>query len=169
MINVAQFRHEIVRPALKAANLWSEAAENLVLGTGVQESLLAWVKQRGAGPALGFYQMEPATASDICHRFLSTRAEMSMALGKATWPHIARPTGYSHLRDSDIARLLVEDLRFATIMCRLRYWMMPQKLPEANDIEGLSRYWKEKYNTVLGKGSAVEWAEKYRRFCAPEA
>lgn len=169
MINVAQFRHEIVRPALKAANLWSEAAENLVLGTGVQESLLAWVKQRGAGPALGFYQMEPATASDICHRFLSTRAEMSMALGKATWPHIARPTGYSHLRDSDIARLLVEDLRFATIMCRLRYWMMPQKLPEANDIEGLSRYWKEKYNTVLGKGLAVEWAEKYRRFCAPEA
>ena len=140
-----------------------------MLGTGVQESLLAWVKQRGAGPALGFYQMEPATASDICHRFLSTRAEMSMALGKATWPHIARPTGYSHLRDSDIARLLVEDLRFATIMCRLRYWMMPQKLPEANDIEGLSRYWKEKYNTVLGKGSAVEWAEKYRRFGAPEA
>ena len=169
MINVAQFRAEIVRPALKAANMWSEAAENLVLGTGVQESLLAWVKQRGAGPALGFYQMEPATADDICHRFLATKSELSMALGKATWPHCAMPTGYSLLSKSDIARLLVEDMRFATIMCRLRYWMMPDPLPASHDIDGLSQYWKRYYNTVLGKGMAVEWADKFRRFCLPES
>ena len=169
MINVAQFRAEIVRPALKAADMWSEAAENLVLGTGVQESLLTWVKQRGAGPARGFYQMEPATADDICHRFLSTRASLAVGLGKATWPHVASPPAYSHLSKQDIARLLVEDLRFATIMCRLRYWMMPAPLPKANDVEGLARYWKDKYNTVLGKGLAVDWADKYRRFCAPES
>lgn len=169
MINVAQFRVEIVRPALQSIGLWSEAAENLVLGTGVQESLLAWVRQRNAGPALGFYQMEPATASDICHRFLSAKAELSMALGKATWPHIAHPPGYSHLSKPDIARLLVEDMRFSTIMCRLRYWMMPAKLPDANDIEGLAGYWKRYYNTPLGKGLASDWADKYRRFCAPES
>lgn len=169
MVNVAQFRSEIVRPALKAANMWSEAAENLVLGTGVQESLLAWVKQRGAGPALGFYQMEPATADDICHRFLSTRSELSMALGKATWPHCAMPTGYSLLSKNDIARLLVEDMRFATIMCRLRYWMMPDPLPAANDIDGLSQYYKKYYNTVLGKATPGEWVERYRKYCAPEA
>ena len=169
MINVAQFRAEIVRPALKAADMWSEAAENLVLGTGVQESLLAWVKQRGAGPALGFYQMEPATADDICHRFLATRSELSMALGRATWPHCATPTGYSLLGKADISRLLVEDMRFATIMCRLRYWMMPAPLPAANDIDGLAMYYKKYYNTVLGKATPGEWADKYRRFCAPEA
>ena len=168
MINVAQFRAEIVRPALKAADMWSEAAENLVLGTAVQESLLAWVRERGAGPALGFYRMEPAAAHDICHRFLSTRSELSMSLGKATWPHCVSPTGYSHLNKQDIARLLVEDMRFATIMCRLRYWMMPHPLPAATDIEGLSNYYKKWYNTVLGKATPGEWADKYRRFCMPE-
>ena len=169
MINPAQFRAEIVRPALKAAELWSEAAENLVVGTAVQESVLAWVKQRGAGPALGFYQMEPATADDICHRFLATRPSLAVRLGRATWPHCQNPTAYSHLGTKDIARLLVEDLRFATIMCRLRYWMMPAPLPEAHDIDALARYWKHYYNTVLGSGKAVEWAEKYRRFCLPES
>ena len=169
MINPAQFRHEIVRPALKASNMWSEAAENLVLGTGVQESLLAWVKQRGPGPALGFYQMEPATADDICHRFLATRSDMATSLAKATWPHTSSPPAYSHLNAKDIARLLVEDLRFATIMCRLRYWMMPAPLPAANDIDSLAQYWKRYYNTVLGSGKAVEWADKYRRFCLPES
>lgn len=169
MINVAQFRAEIVRPALKAANMWSEAAENLVLGTGVQSSLLAWVRNRGADTALGFYQMAPATADDICHRFLSTRSELSMSLGRATWPHCANPTGYSLLGNSDITRLLVEDMRFATIMCRLRYWMMPAPLPAANDIDGLAQYWKRYYITDLGSESASEWADRYRRFCAPEA
>ena len=168
MINPAQFRSEIVRPALKAADMWSEAAENLVLGTAVQESILAWVKQRGAGPALGFYQMEPATADDICRRYLSTRSELAVRLAKATWPHCRTPTAYSHLDAKDIARLLVEDLRFATIMCRLRYWMMPAPLPAANDIDSLAQYWKQYYNTVLGSGKAVEWAEKYRRFCLPQ-
>ena len=168
MINVAQFRSEIVRPALKAADMWSEAAENLVLGTAVQESLLAWVKQRGSGPALGFYQMEPATAADICHRFLSTRASLAASLAKAAWPHVSSAPAYSHLSKQDIARLLVEDMRFATIMCRLRYWMMPQPLPAATDIDGLSNYWKRWYNTPLGRGRAGEWADKYRRFCAPE-
>ena len=169
MINPAQFRHEIVRPALKAADMWSEAAENLVLGTAVQESILAWVKQRGAGPALGFYQMEPATADDICRRYLSTRSELAVRLAKATWPHCRTPTAYSHLDAKDIARLLVEDLRFATIMCRLRYWMMPAPLPAANDIDSLAQYWKRYYNTVLGSGKADEWSEKYRRFCLPES
>ena len=169
MINPAQFRSEIVRPALKAADMWSEAAENLVLGTAVQESILAWVKQRGAGPALGFYQMEPATADDICRRYLSTRSELAVRLAKATWPHCRTPTAYSHLDAKDIARLLVEDLRFATIMCRLRYWMMPAPLPAASDVDSLAQYWKKYYNTVLGSGKAVEWAEKYRRFCLPES
>ena len=169
MINPAQFRSEIVRPALKAADMWSEAAENLVLGTAVQESILAWVKQRGAGPALGFYQMEPATADDICRRHLSTRSELAVRLAKATWPHCRTPTAYSHLDAKDIARLLVEDLRFATIMCRLRYWMMPAPLPAASDVDSLAQYWKQHYNTVLGSGKAVEWSEKYRRFCLPES
>lgn len=169
MINPALFRSEIIRPALKAADMWSEAAENLVLGTAVQESLLVWLKQRGAGPALGFYQMEPATADDICHRYLSTRSELAVRLAKATWPHIVSPPPFSHLSAKEIARLLVEDLRFATIMCRLRFWMMPAPLPAANDIDGLARYWKRWFNTDLGSGKASEWSDKYRRFCAPES
>lgn len=60
-MNGKQFRIEIVRPALVTIDLYSDAAENLVMGTAAQESHLDYVKQSGNGPALSLFQMEPAT------------------------------------------------------------------------------------------------------------
>ena len=171
MINPAEFRSLIIRPALKAAGMWSEAAENLLLGTAVHESVLVWLTERNNKPgrATGFYQMEPATADDICHRYLATRSDLSLMLAKATWPHVSAPPLYSHLNGQEIARLMVEDLRFSTLMCRVRYWMVPQALPDANDIDGLARYWKKWYNTELGAGEVSVWAKEYRQHCLPES
>ena len=61
-----QFRELIIRPALEAIGLWSQTAENLVLGTAIHESgNFKYIKQVGGGTALSFYQIEPVTADDI--------------------------------------------------------------------------------------------------------
>lgn len=65
-INCEQLRLYVIRPTLEKIELWSEAAENLLLGTTAQESHMGtYIKQVGKGPALGIYQMEPATHKDI--------------------------------------------------------------------------------------------------------
>ena len=71
-INTKHLRLYIIRPTLQKINLWSEAAENLLLGTAAQESLLGtYLKQNGNGPALGIYQMEPNTHKDIWIHYLN--------------------------------------------------------------------------------------------------
>ena len=61
MIDHAQFREHVVRYALKCTGTWSHAAENLVVGTALAESGLKFLRQKGGGPALGLFQIEPST------------------------------------------------------------------------------------------------------------
>ena len=68
-----QLRTEIVKPALEAIGYYSPAAEALIMGTAAQESHLKYVKQLGDGPALGLFQMEPATHDDIWANYLRFR------------------------------------------------------------------------------------------------
>lgn len=150
MIDVRQFRELIVRPTLKFIGLHSPAAENLVIGTALVESGLAALKQHGAGPALGLYQIEPATHRDMWQRFLMERRETRGLLAL-----ILAPT-------PDKEEQLVSNLRYATAMCRIIYWSRPGALPAAEDIDALGAYWKRCYNTPLGAGKAEEFARRYR-------
>ena len=60
-LDAKQLRELVIKPALLEIELWSEAAEELVLGTAIVESRLSFIKQLGSGPALGFWQIEPDT------------------------------------------------------------------------------------------------------------
>lgn len=151
MLNVAQFRTEIVRPTLNAIGLWSDAAETLVLGTAIQESRLTYLRQLG-GPARGLYQMEPATHDDIWNSFLDYRDDLAHRVSA-----LIAPT-------PDSVDQLETNLVYATAMCRVKYLRASEPLPAADDIDGLGAYWKTNYNTALGKGTPEEWAANYRRF-----
>ena len=77
MIPPRQFRRHGVRPVLEhlartEPRLDSRAAEDLLLGTALMESGLREIEQRG-GPALGFFQIEPATFADVYDRYLTQR------------------------------------------------------------------------------------------------
>ena len=76
MIDLTQFRSDIVRPILEKLDLWSGAAENLLVGTSLVESGLFYVRQLRGGPALGFFQMEPATHDDIWRNYLAYRGDL---------------------------------------------------------------------------------------------
>lgn len=152
-VDPRHFRANVVRPALRDIGLWSEAAELLVFGTAVQESGLRWLVQLG-GPALGFFQMEPATHADIHHNFLGYRPELNrqvlglLALGQ---PRVDQ---------------LVWNLRYAAAMCRVHYLRDRQPLPAAGDVEGMGALWKRHYNTPAGKGRAEEFVANLRRAIA---
>lgn len=154
MLDVTQFRTLIVRPALLHLGLHSPAAENLVVGTAVQESGLRFLRQMGDGPALGLFQIEPASHDDLWTNFLDYKPELANRLAGLMTPRERRSQ-------------LVENPLYAAAVCRLIYFRRPQALPPADDVDGLAGYWKQHYNTPLGKGTAAEFAEKYRKHVLP--
>ena len=72
-LDAKQVRTLVIQPALSEIELWSPAAEELVLGTAIIESRLSFIKQLGRGPALGLWQIEPDTHRDVYQNFLEYR------------------------------------------------------------------------------------------------
>ena len=144
MLNIAHFRAFIIRPTLEHLDMHSEAAENLVLGTALQESNLTHLQQLGGGPALGLFQMEPATERDILETYLSRREDIAKKLPA----------------DRD----LIGNLKYATAMCRIHYWRVPEPLPHADDADGMAAYYKQFYNTAEGEATEAGFARMYRKY-----
>lgn len=148
-LDPTQFRELIVRPTLEDLGLYSVAAENLVFGTAAHESKLRYLKQTPTGPALGLYQIEPATHEDLWQSTLQYQPTYRDRLHQLLAP------------SPGIEEQLITNLAYATGVCRLLYWRHPQPLPDANDIPGLAAYWKAHYN-ANGKGTVGEWANDYQ-------
>lgn len=145
-----QFRILVVRPALQHLNLWSQAAENLVLGTAVHESGLKSLHQMGGGPADGFFQIEPNTHDDLFKNTLPGIPDLKQKLLSmaAPWPSYEAQ--------------LTTNLLYEAAVCRLLYYRAPSSLPAEDDIDGLADYWKQFYNTPQGAGDPAVWATEYR-------
>lgn len=151
-IDPIQLRELIVRPALVALNMHSEAAENLVMGTAAQESLLGkFLKQVGGGPALSIFQIEPATYQDYWDGYLADHPDVANLVRKAVCTNEGTPP----------AGRMVWDLRYAAMMCRIHYRRIRSPLPDAQDVWALAAYWKKYYNTVHGAGTEQEFVDHY--------
>jgi hypothetical protein len=153
MLNVTQFRQDIIKPTLEHLGMYSQAAENLLIGTAVQESGLRHLRQIGKGPALGVYQIEPATHDDVWSNYLLYRKEMSDRVDQLQTLHLAG------------SKALIGNLYYATAIARIIYYRRPEPLPEAGDIEALGHFWKAHYNTVKGKGSPHMFKLNYLEYC----
>ncbi len=143
MLDPGQFRRLVIRPALRAIGLCSPAAERLLLGTALTESGLRRLHQVD-GPALGIFQIEPATHADVWANYLAYRENLASRVASLA---------------SEQPRLdqLVWNLAYATAIARLIYYRRPEPLPAADDLAGLARYWKAHFNTALGAGSAEDF------------
>jgi len=152
-IAIKQYRDYIVTPVLKEFNMHSEAAVRLVLGTAAQESKFEFVKQIGKGPALGWYQMEPATHNDIWDNYITFKPNLR--------DKILFGVGAIFHHDIEMHNLLIGNAFYATLMCRLHYRRRKEPLPHEDDIEGMAAYWKQFYNTYKGKGTVEEFIDSY--------
>jgi hypothetical protein len=150
---LADFRLRVVRPTLQHLDglvPYSLAAENLLVGTAAHESGLAALAQRGGGPALGVFQVEPATHQDLRDNFLRQRPELALRVDELAAP-----------RPSLVAQL-VTNLAYASAIARLVYFRAPEKMPAAEDEEGLALLWKRRFNTPAGKGTGAQFLYHYR-------
>jgi len=143
----------VITPVLNHIGLYSEAAAELVLGTGIQESHLQYLKQIGAGPAVGIYQMEPATHNDIWKNYLAYKPVLIKSVRSLELPQFAHG-----------ACEMIGNLYYATAMCRIHYRRVSAPLPAAGDIVGQAHYWKTWYNTTQGKGTTTEYIHNWGRY-----
>lgn len=149
-MDIGQIREYVVIPALRQINLYSLGAEQLVMATGMTESSMTFIHQKGHGPARGLFQMEPVTHDDIWERFLSQKPMLLNDLKALT------------MRNMDLHDQLHGNLFYAAAMCRIFYLRFRKPLPEAGDWQGMAEYWKEYYNTRLGAGTVDGFLRKVR-------
>ena len=152
MKNKAQ-RKAGIESTLKAIDLYSDEAVNLLLGTCAQESAFGkYRRQLGNGPAVGIYQMEPFTYQDCHDNFLRYKPDLLSKILKV-----------SGLTEFPAPEELIENDIFAACMCRIKYLRAPGVIPTT--IVGQAQYWKEHYNTRLGRGTVEEYLKNWKRFC----
>jgi hypothetical protein len=130
--------------------MYSLAAEELLLGTACQESQLRYVVQLAGGPALGLFQMEPATHDDIWDNFMAYQPRVLQA-------RIVRLK----------AQRMIGNLWYAAAMCRLHYYRVREPIPEVGDLDAQASYWKRHYNTHLGAGTVDEYKASWRGQVTP--
>lgn len=154
MNKAKNFRSLVIKPVISKLGLGGDAAEELLLGTAVQESLnFKYRKQTGGGPARGYYQMEPATHDDIWENFLKYRQDLAKSV-----------TGFMSSENTDKHDELENNDKYATAMARVHYLRVPAQLPKKGDLTAQANYWKQYYNTPLGKGLPSEYIEKWKLY-----
>ena len=147
MGNIKEVCSEIVKYSLDKLNLYSEDAHDLIMATGQAESGYDYLKQI-KGPAIGFWQMGPATLFDIWENYVTYRVKYKDSLIQLSF------------NEGDAVNSLLTNLAVQAAFCRLHYRRVPAKLPKAGDLKGQAEYWKKYYNTEKGKGTIEHFIKK---------
>lgn len=159
-MNASHLRAYVILPTLKPLDLWSLAAETLLVGTCAHESAMGKYLHQIKGPALGIYQIEPLTHFDIWNNYLRYQPvlrEKILGMVPARSLRHDSVTGIEYGAET----LLITDLAYATVMARLVYRRAPEPLPAADDIGAIAAYWKKYFNTPLGAGTVEEFTAHY--------
>jgi len=145
------FARRVIEPTLVHLEAESRTAGRLLLGTALHESGgLEHVRQIN-GPALGYFQMEPATHDDLWRNWLRFRSELA-----------ERIDGLRRRRGPPDAEEMAINPAYACAMARAHYLRRPEPLPGFGDVPGQARYWKAHYNTHLGKGTPAKYLVDWR-------
>ena len=153
-IDIQQLRDLVVRPALEIIGLGGTAAEELMIGTILQESNGGhWLHQLGSGPAIGICQMEPTTHDDIWKNYLRFHSDLAAKLQSLT---VAAHVG--EMPASEMAG----NLYYAVAMARLVYARVHEPLPPAGDLAAQAAYYKQHYNTAGGAATTLQYVANWQ-------
>ena len=144
----------VIRPALTRMQLWSPAAEVLVLGTALVESELRWLLQRPNGPAMGPFQMEPATHFDCWQNWLRFPQNVEIRTS------VMRMATHYSGDLPDPGEMKFNHL-YAAAMCRVKYVRAKPAIPPVKDAAAMAAYHKTFYNSPKG---ATKVEESIRHF-----
>lgn len=157
---------DLIRRTLKEADdviPYSEDAVELLMLTAAQESHLGTYIKQIRGPALGVFQMEPATHDDIWGNYLIFKKQLASYVG--LYVGYRYSTKSADLPSPVKSEALEANLVYAILMARVHYRRVPAALPPRDDIEAMATYWKRYYNTPEGRGQVGEAEFNYRELC----
>lgn len=152
MLDINQFREHIVLPALHDLQLYTkELAELLVFTCAVESAGGTYVKQIN-GPAVGIYQIEPNTLTDLWVNCIVRNPSymnllcMNFNLHKAPMPVD-----------------LITNMKLASAICALTY-KRHRNINITMDVDCLWDLYKKYYNTHLGKAEKEPSIKAYKKF-----
>lgn len=155
---------KLIRPLLVGLDasfrrviLSSPGACELVLGTIATESQFKYPAQIG-GPALGYVQAEPATIVDV----VDSMQEHYPAIYSVCAPFIVTNT------PEDLVDGFIFNLDTQIVICRLKYFLAPGRIPEAGNRHSQAAYYKKVYNTPRGKGSVDKYLADWSALVEPQ-
>ncbi len=157
-MNSGQLRG-LIRETLQEVELYSKSAEELLMLTAAVESNLGEYIEQTKGPALGIFQMEPMTHNDIMDRWLS---QAPKAVRSKVERFLKKYVGDVERHEDELA--LQYNLKYAILLARLKYYTVKAPLPPYDDKHALASYWKQFYNSPLGKGTVSKALEKYNKY-----
>jgi hypothetical protein len=153
-IDKKQLIEYVIKPVLVKFGLYSENALDLLLATCAQESNLGTYLVQQNGPALGIYQMEPATYNDIVNNVINTHPYFIRTMEEV----------FGKLLYTSKCNDLIWNLSYATIFCRLQYWRYQEPIPNKGDVGAMHKYWKTYYNRNPETGSIVQFVDNYKKY-----
>jgi len=142
----------LIRDVLKSIDLYSGAAQELLMLTSAVESNCGSYITQVGGPAQGIFQMEPATHDDIWDNYLRYNHQLALKI-----LNLRMTSSTADLNQRG-------NLPYQIAMARVHYLRVKEALPHHTDIPQLARYWKQYYNTNLGKGTKLKAINKYNRY-----
>ena len=150
-MNAQQLLDCIIKPTLEymGGNYASKNASMLLLSTAAIESKCGhYIKQIG-GPALGIWQMEPATHEDIWMN--------CDVLDGCVGQDVALLAG---IHKADAGSMVIYPM-YACAMARLKYSMDSAPLPPYDNIRAVYDYYKRIYNTPLGASTYEKFKQAW--------
>ena len=159
-MNPEQLLELIITPTHKymGGNYQSDSADLLSLCTAAIESDCGYYIKQVNGPALGIWQMEPNTHTDIwknCDAINNGEV-------------ISEVVDWELNGTDDSEEDLIYSPKYACAMARLKYSMDSDQLPKVTgnrkeDERALWLYYKRVYNTELGKSTFAKWQVKMEK------
>jgi len=151
-------RTHVIEPTLSLLGAFDErmntpASVELLMGTAAQESDLGYYLVQTKGPALGIYQIEPATHDSIWKYYINRK-------GKEKLREIIY--GICGCTEQPDRYALITNLAYATAVARLKYWPIAAAIPE--DMWGQAEYWDKWFNANPLIGTTLEYVESYKQF-----
>lgn len=148
----------VIKPSLNAFGVFQDNVGQLLLGIAAQESQMGTYLKQELGPAIGIWQMEPKTHADIHKNFLAFRKDMLADIYKVC--------GMQDLPVGQIPpdNTLAYNLYYACLMARIKLLRSKDPIPAFNDIPAQATFWKNNYNSSIGKGDTAAYLNNYARF-----
>lgn len=132
-------RELIIRPALEYFELWSRSAENLLALTASIETYHGYYLSGSYKKGIGIYGMTSKAANNVWNNFVSKYSDLEFLIKQfANIPQSITP-----VTDDE---LLISNLKYSTIMARLKYLMLDKNLPEYDDACSMAAYYTNFYD-----------------------